>query len=100
MRVPNQPSLCSREVSDMETRYPVQVGIQMVSTQPYRRPGVQSGGGSGDAMFDLVLEGVECISQALDQAPPQTTEARPDTDATLLSSAQGCRFCSANSEEL
>lgn len=29
-----------------------------------------------------------------------TTEASPDTEATLLSSAQGCRFCSAKSEEL
>lgn len=29
-----------------------------------------------------------------------TTEASPDTEATLLSSAQGCRFCSAKSDEL
>lgn len=29
-----------------------------------------------------------------------TTEASPDTEATLLSSAQGCRFCSAKRDEL
>lgn len=26
---------------------------------------------------------------------PHTTEATPETDVTLLSSAQGCRFCRA-----
>lgn len=53
------------------------------------------------------------LGRALRAAPPSvrelsaaragvahTTEASPDTEATLLSSAQGCRFCSAKSDEL
>jgi hypothetical protein len=45
--------------------------------------------------------GTEKSVQSIVQAGvAHTTEASPDTEATLLSSAQGCRFCSAKSDEL